>query len=180
MATAHQFEELICWQLANRLKTQIYLVAARPPFRANRRLRDQICEAAASATSNIAEGFGRYSNAEFLYLLDVARGSLNECQDRLNDARMRGYVDEREYRELLGLSRRAGGATGGLQRYLRGRLRRRGKAGIPQSDDKRSKDKPSIRRPPRDPRANDEQPSNHPPPPKGKRRSNNPRTKGRG
>ena len=129
MATAHHYEELICWQLADELKTRIYRVAERPQLRADRRLRDQIREAAASATSNIAEGFGRYSNAKFLHLLDVARASLNECQDRVNDARKRGYVDERECYELVVLSKRAAGATAGLQRYLRRRLRKHGKSG---------------------------------------------------
>jgi len=147
MATAHHYEELICWQLADELKTRIYRVAERPQLRADRRLRDQIREAAASATSNIAEGFGRYSNAEFLHLLDVARASLNECQDRLNDARKRGYIDERECSELLVLSKRAAGATAGLQRYLRRRLReRRGKSG-PLGPNEKPSNRPPRRRP---------------------------------
>jgi hypothetical protein len=56
--TARHFEELVCWQLADQLKTRIYIVAARPQLRADRRLHDQIREAAASATSNMPKVSG--------------------------------------------------------------------------------------------------------------------------
>jgi four helix bundle protein len=131
MAAAHRFEELECWQLARQLKIGIYRFASRPQVRADRRFRDQICDAVASISSNIAEGFVRRSNPAFVYYLDIARGSLAECQDRLQDAVLRAYMDEGECGELLILSRRLGGAMGGLQRYLESRINRRGKSSPP-------------------------------------------------
>ena len=80
---------------------------------------DQVRDSAASGPSNIAEGFGRRSNAEFLHYLDIARGSLNEVQNHLKDGVHRRYIEEQEFKELLTLNRRALGALARFQRYLR-------------------------------------------------------------
>ena len=86
MDPARHYEELICWQLATELKIRLYAVAERPHIRRDFKYVDQVRESAASAPSNIAEGFGRRSNKEFLHYLDIARGSLNEVQNHLRDA----------------------------------------------------------------------------------------------
>jgi four helix bundle protein len=131
MATAYRYEDLDCWQLSNELKEGVYRASAFPGF-GNKRLRQQIRDSAASVTSNIAEGFGRHSNADFLNFLDIARGSLNETQNHLQDALMQSLIARTEYDALLVLSKRTAGAVAGLQRYLRARVQRsRGKAGIP-------------------------------------------------
>ncbi|NOT25799.1 MAG: four helix bundle protein [Acidobacteria bacterium] len=70
---------------------------------------------------NIAEGLGRRSHADFARLLDVARGSLAECQNHLQDAVDRGYLSHKDFVSLHALADRACGAVAGLQRYLRKR-----------------------------------------------------------
>jgi four helix bundle protein len=104
MAAARRVEELDCWQLGDELKRGAFVIADGPRARRNRRFCEQICEAASSVTRNIGEGFGRKSDPEFVRYLSIARGSLNECQDELKDARTRGYVDTGEFRRLLVLS----------------------------------------------------------------------------
>jgi four helix bundle protein len=119
MAGVKHFEELDCWKLANELKLEVYSLVKRPRFKTDFQFSDQFRDAAASAPRNIAEGFGRHSDADFARFLDVARGSLNECQNHLRDARDREYINEAERVRLDTLTKRALGATAGLQRHLR-------------------------------------------------------------
>ena len=105
--------------LAQELKLAIYEVSDRPEIKRDQQFYEQIRSAAASATSNIAEGFGRRTHADFARFLDVARGSLSECQNHVRDGLDRGYLTETERSDLTDLARRASGAVAGLQRYLR-------------------------------------------------------------
>ena len=79
----------------------------------------QVRDAAASAPRNIAEGFGRRTHADFAHVLDVARASLGECQNHLQDAVDRSYLSPDEFNSLNALAERACGAVAGLQRHLR-------------------------------------------------------------
>ena len=130
MPGARHYKQLIFWQLADRLKVRMYAVVERPRVKNDFKYVDQVRSSAASGPSNIAEGFGRRSNAEFLHYLDIARGSLNETQNHLKDGVDRHYIDEEEFAELHTLSRRALAALSRFQRYLRRNKR------PPDSDDK--------------------------------------------
>lgn len=61
MASIRRFEEILAWQKAKQLVSEIYLVCADGRFSRDFGLKDQICRAAVSSMSNIAEGFGRRS-----------------------------------------------------------------------------------------------------------------------
>ena len=119
MAGAHHFTELDCWQLANELKKSLYRVGKRPVVRKDTKFHDQLVDAAASAPRNIAEGFARRTHREFSRYLDIARASLNECDNHIRDAVDRGYLSKEESIDLLHMTARACGATAGLQRHLR-------------------------------------------------------------
>jgi len=120
-----RFEDFDCWKLSNELKLAIYWLVERPHVRPDQDFCEQIRSAAASAPANIAEGFGRRSDAEFAHFLDFARGSLNECRNHFGDARDRNYIDEVERSALDVLASRAVGAVAGLQRHLRRRKPKR-------------------------------------------------------
>ncbi len=78
-----RFEQLPVWQASIELAGRIYALTARPPFRRQRSLRDQIERAAVSISNNIAEGFERGTNPELLTFLYIARGSAGEVRSML-------------------------------------------------------------------------------------------------
>jgi four helix bundle protein len=119
MAGARHFRELTCWQLSRELKIDLYGFADTPHVRKDLRYRDQLRDAAASVPRNIAEGFGRRTNKEFAHYLDIARGSLMECQNHLQDGKDRGYLDDGDFTRMNALAQRACGAVAGLLRHLR-------------------------------------------------------------
>ncbi len=81
--TYKRFEDLPVWRAALELARRVYLITARPPFRRNRSLRDQIERAAVSISNNIAEGFERGTTPELLTFLYIARGSAGEVRSML-------------------------------------------------------------------------------------------------
>ena len=119
MRGVQHFTELDCWLLANELKLLLLEISRQPLLRRDFKFYEQLRDAAASAPRNIAEGFGRRTHKDFAHFLDVARGSLNECQNHLRDCLERGYVTPDEFQRAMILSKRACGAVAGLQRYLR-------------------------------------------------------------
>jgi four helix bundle protein len=119
VAGARHFRELDCWQLADDLKLKVYAVSERPAIKRDFRYYEQIRDAAASGPRNIAEGFARRTHADFARFLDVARASLTECQNHLQDGVDRGHLEQAECDDLMVLAKRACGAVAGLQRHLR-------------------------------------------------------------
>jgi four helix bundle protein len=119
VAGARHFTELDCWKLADELKVAPYRFSNRRAVQRDLSYREQLREAAASAPRNIAEGFGRRTNVDFARFLDIARGSLMECQNHLKDGVDRGHLDSTESAALISLAKRASGAVAALQRHLR-------------------------------------------------------------
>jgi len=78
-----RFEELPVWQASIDLALATYAITARPVFRRQRSLRDQLERAALSVSNNIAEGFERGTNQELLTFLYIARGSAGETRSML-------------------------------------------------------------------------------------------------
>jgi four helix bundle protein len=66
MTKVTQFEDLKCWQLARQLVGLVYQVCEEGKLAKDFDTRSQIKRAALSSMNNIAEGFGRFSNKEFI------------------------------------------------------------------------------------------------------------------
>jgi four helix bundle protein len=105
------------------------LVREHPGAHDDRRYRGQLFSSAESVASNIAEGFVRYSAADFVRFLDYALASLVEAQSRLEDGVGRGYFDLSACGEAQRLGRRTFVAALRLkqsqQRYAAARRDRR-------------------------------------------------------
>lgn len=97
---AKVFEELEVWQEARVLTARIYKLSGSGKFAKDFGLSGQIRKAAVSVMSNIAEGFARSSNKEFMYFLFVARGSLAEVNSQLYVAKDIEYINDDEFKEI--------------------------------------------------------------------------------
>ena len=95
------FEDLEIWKDARALTRAIYQLTKDPKFSKDFGLRDQIQRAAVSILSNIAEGFERGGNQEFIQFLYVAKGSCGEVRSQLYVAMDQGYVDPKLVDDLL-------------------------------------------------------------------------------
>ena len=119
MATIKRFEDIEAWKKARELTREVYRHSKVGPFSKDFGLRDQIRRAAVSVMSNIAEGFERGGNKEFMEFLAIAKGSVGEIESQLYVALDENYIDEND---LVSLKRLAGSTKrliGGLLGYLR-------------------------------------------------------------
>lgn len=101
MAGAQTFTELHFWQRARQWSKAIFQLTERKRFSDDRRLVEQINDSSESVGANIAEGFGRGTQAEFVQFLGYANGSLNETQSHLCAAYDRGFITKDEFGELF-------------------------------------------------------------------------------
>jgi four helix bundle protein len=115
---ARNVEELVCYQLAVKLRRACLAITARRVPKEERRFREDFRAAARSGPSNIAEGFRRRSHREFARYLDFALGSFEEVRNHLGDARENGYISQKESVDCLLLTKRANVATSRLREYL--------------------------------------------------------------
>jgi len=118
MAGVRHYEDLDCWKLANELKVGVYQLMNNARAQRDFDFRNQIMAAASSGPSNIAEGFGYYRHKESARYARIAKASLTETHNHLNDGVARGHWTAVEAAPLLSMARRAIGATIGWIRYL--------------------------------------------------------------
>jgi four helix bundle protein len=83
MGKFNSFEEINSWQKARILNKRIYQITENANFKKNFDFTRQIRRASLSITSNIAEGFERNTDKEFIYFLYVAKASAGEVRSQL-------------------------------------------------------------------------------------------------
>jgi four helix bundle protein len=115
-----RFEELVVYQRARGLTKEVYTLTRRPAFAKDWGLVDQIRRAAVSIMSNIAEGFERGSNAEFVQFLYIAKGSCGEVRAQFTVAMDQGYITEAECERLSDTCRIISGMLSSFINYLKG------------------------------------------------------------
>lgn len=103
MTTIKCFEDLICWQKCRELANFIFTLTDQSTFR-DLDLKRQIRRAAVSPMSNIAEGFDRGTQAEFIDALYIAKGEAAEVRSQLYLAYDRKYVIDETLRRGLMLT----------------------------------------------------------------------------
>ena len=86
------FEDLEIWKDARALTREIYQLTRDSKFSNDFALRDQIRRAAVSIMSNIAEGFERGGNQEFIQFLYVAKASCGEVRSQLYVTLDQSYI----------------------------------------------------------------------------------------
>ena len=116
----NSFEDLDCWQEARILVRKIYDATKEGNFRKDLRLTGQIQGAAASSMANIAEGFIRRSDKEFIQFLYISMSSSAEVRSHLYVALDQGYIDQKHFDDLYGQADKIGKMISNLIKYLRG------------------------------------------------------------
>ena len=92
--------ELRAFQLADELAVAVYRATRRFPKEELFGLTAQMRRAAVSVPSNIAEGCGRRTTADYLRFLDIAFGSFRELEYQISLAHRLGYLDTNGYEQL--------------------------------------------------------------------------------
>jgi four helix bundle protein len=113
------FEDMEVWKEARRLTQRIYHLTKNEDFAKDFGLRDQIRRAAVSIMSNIAEGFERGGNQEFVQFLYVAKASCGEVRSQIYVALDQNYVANIEVGELTKSFKRLSSMISNLITYLR-------------------------------------------------------------
>ncbi len=117
--TIKYFEDLEVWKEARRLTKAIYKLTQDARFAKDYSLCDQIRRAAVSVMSNIAEGFERSGNQEFLQFLYIAKGSCGEVRSQLYIGLDQGYMQPSEFNELMTSVKRLSVMISNFIDYLR-------------------------------------------------------------
>lgn len=118
MAKIERFEDIEAWKLAREVTKLTYSATLTEKFARDFALCNQIRRASVSILSNIAEGFERGGNKEFLQFLAVAKGSCGEVRAQLYVALDQNYIDEKQFtfvsNKLIETSR----TISGFMKYL--------------------------------------------------------------
>ena len=118
MATITKFEDIEAWRKGRELKQILYRHSKHGEFAKDFALRIQIRRAAMSVTANIAEGFERGGNREFIQFLSTSKGSCGEIQDHLYTAVDEHYVTKEEFENLYSQTAKVASLIGGFMKYL--------------------------------------------------------------
>ncbi|ANO49399.1 four helix bundle protein [Flavobacterium columnare] len=101
MGKFKSFEEIISWQKARVFNKKIYLITEDKSFKKDYDLVRQIRRASISISSNIAEGYERNTDKEFIQFLYIAKASAGEVRSQLYLALDLNYISEIEFEELF-------------------------------------------------------------------------------
>lgn len=96
-----KFEDILVWQKSRELTNLIYdIMEKNNDFG----FRNQLCRATVSIMNNIAEGYERQTNKEFIQFLFIAKGSCGEVRSMLYLALDRKYLTQKEFNNSYNLS----------------------------------------------------------------------------
>ncbi|RXM48299.1 four helix bundle protein [Flavobacterium sp. YO12] len=118
MSKFKSFEEINSWQKSRIFNKKIYLITENSNFKKDFDFVRQIRRASLSISSNIAEGFERNTDKEFIYFLYVAKASAGEVRSQLYLAFDLEYIIKEEFEMLLESITEISKLLGGFIKYL--------------------------------------------------------------
>lgn len=114
------FKDIDAWKDARVLADRIFKLSMEGSFSKDFKLRDQINGSSGSIMDNIAEGFEREGNREFIQFLSIAKASAGETRSQLYRALDRNHITETEFNSVKGdvlqISKRISGLIGYLKK----------------------------------------------------------------
>jgi len=114
MATFKRFEDIYIWQSARELCKKIHILTKRKPWSSDYKFKSQIESASGSVMDNIAEGFGRGGNKEFVNFLRISKGSIEEVKSQIIRALDKEYITREECKEVYELCLKISAGTKSL------------------------------------------------------------------
>ena len=120
-----RFEDLECWQEARKIVNRVYSVSSDGQFKTDYRLVNQVRGAATSIMANIAEGFSRRGNREFIQFLFISKASAAELQSHLYVSLDQAYIDKAEFEELYEKADKVQRQLSSFIKYLDSTLKRK-------------------------------------------------------
>jgi four helix bundle protein len=118
MSGVRSFEDLDAWKLATELSDLVVRMTERGKVIRDVKFVEQIRDSAASAPSNISEGWSRFYPTENAQFVRWAKGSLGETNNHLLYGKRRKYFEQADLDAALSLCRRAIGASTRYLQYL--------------------------------------------------------------
>lgn len=118
MGTVERFEDLEVWIESRKLVKNIHISTSNRPFSKDFTLRDQILRSSSYVMDNIAEGFDRDGNREFIHFLTISKASLAETKSQLYRALDFKYISNEEFSNHYELADNIGKQIGGFIKYL--------------------------------------------------------------
>lgn len=101
MGGAQTFEDLEIWQLAREICQDVWRLINSTSLKSDYKLRGQMNASSGSMMDNIAEGFERDGNREFMHFLSIAKGSCGELRSQLYRCLDREHIDQKAFRALF-------------------------------------------------------------------------------
>ncbi len=119
MAKFKKFEEIECWKKARAFSQMIYSESSNERFTKDFVLTWQIKASSGSIMDNIAEGFERGGNKEFIHFLYISKGSAAETKSQLYRALDQKYISKELFATLYSKADEIGNMIGSLIKYLK-------------------------------------------------------------
>lgn len=119
MAKIEKFEDIKAWQKARALVKKIYVISETGNLKRDFALREQMRRSAISVVSNIAEGYARRTDKEFVQFLYISHGSVAELGAQLYLALDLEYIQKQEFNSLYEECNEISKMIMGLIKYLR-------------------------------------------------------------
>ena len=114
-----RFEDIDAWQEARKLVKMVYEVIRKShEFKRDFRLVNQVQDAAVSSMSNIAEGFSRKGNKDFIQFLFISKSSAAEVQSQVYVAIDQGYINQEDFNRVYDQAEVVSKLDSGFIKYL--------------------------------------------------------------
>lgn len=120
----NKFEDLECWREARILVKSTYdAINKSEHLKRDFRLKEQMTSAAISVMSNIAEGFSRQSNEEFIQFLYISKASSSEVQSLCYAVLDLKHITKQQFQEIYNQADKVSKINSGLIKYLTTQLK---------------------------------------------------------
>ena len=118
MGKIQKFEDLEIWSLAREICQLVEFLIQNTNLKTNYSLRDQIDRSSGSIMDNIAEGFERNGNREFIQFLSIAKGSAGEVKSQSYRAFDKNLITKEQHFKLNEIVELENNKIGAMMNYL--------------------------------------------------------------